>query len=55
MKTDHHILEPILYNQNNLDPCEKVLQMCRILRSNKDIPEELWYAVLEMKDKYLCH
>ncbi len=44
-------VDNILYS--NANPETKVYMIARLLHNNGSIPDSLWYAVLELKDKHL--
>ena len=47
-----NILDSILLN-NDLEPEVKLYKIAKILKENNKICDQLWYAILEFKDKYI--
>ena len=45
-------LDKILYNKK-LSPETKVYRIARLLHENDELHTDLWYALLDMKDKYI--
>ena len=46
------ILDLILLS-NNLEPEVKLYKIAKILKENNKICDQLWYAILEFKDKHI--
>ena len=45
-------LDKILYNKK-LSPETKVYRIARLLHEDNELHVDLWYAILDMKDKYI--